>query len=130
MGCCAVFWICRRCDRGHAYCSDQCRAASRREQRRRARQRHERSPEGRLDHRDRQREYRARVRVPDQSSIRVAERPTLRPPEAADLMQEAFSPPAEVANELVEWLPRPRRAVVCVLCGAPVRWVEAFGRSG
>ena len=58
--CSAVFVICRSCDRGQRYCSPGCRVPAQREQRRRANRRHQHSPEGRLDHRDRQREYRKR----------------------------------------------------------------------
>jgi hypothetical protein len=67
--CGAVFYVCRPCDRGQRYCSERCWAKARREQRRAANRRHQRSEEGRLDHRDRQREYRrrlARLRVTDQ----------------------------------------------------------------
>jgi len=68
--CGAVFYLCRSCDRGQRYCSERCRGKSRREQRRAANRRHQRSDEGRLDHRDRQREYRLRLveRVTDQGS--------------------------------------------------------------
>jgi hypothetical protein len=71
--CRTVFFICASCDRGHRYCSLDCREQARRQQRRRANERHQRSPEGRLDHRDRQREYRRRcqpvlTRVTDQAS--------------------------------------------------------------
>ena len=59
-GCNAVFCICRSCDRGQRYCSPDCRFLALREQRRRANRRHQHSPEGRLDHRDRQRAYRKR----------------------------------------------------------------------
>ena len=45
-GCHAVFFICAHCDRGHRYCSDQCRQQARRQQRRRANRRHQQSPEG------------------------------------------------------------------------------------
>ena len=66
-GCGALFWICRRCDRGHRYCSVRCRQQVRRQQCREANRRHQQSPEGRLDHRDRQRAYRRRPeRVTDQ----------------------------------------------------------------
>jgi len=58
--CLATFFLCSHCDRGHRYCSPECSGHAKREQRRRANQRHQRSPEGRLDHRDRQREYRQR----------------------------------------------------------------------
>jgi hypothetical protein len=69
--CGAVFYVCRSCDRGQRYCSERCRDKARREQRRAANRRHQRSEEGRLDHRDRQREYRRRLallRVTDQGS--------------------------------------------------------------
>ena len=62
VGCGAVFWICRHCDRGHRYCSDRCRRKARRQQLRAANRRHQQSREGRLDHRDRQRAYRERCR--------------------------------------------------------------------
>ena len=61
-GCGGVFWICCHCDRGHRYCSDRCRRKKRRQQRRDANRRHQQSQEGRLDHRDRQRDYRERRR--------------------------------------------------------------------
>jgi hypothetical protein len=69
--CGSVFYVCRPCDRGQRYCSERCREKARREQRRAANRRHQVSPEGRLDHRDRQREYRRRLvalRVTDQGS--------------------------------------------------------------
>ena len=53
VGCGAVFWICRHCDRGHRYCGERCRRKARRQQQ---------SREGQLDHRDRQRAYRERCR--------------------------------------------------------------------
>jgi hypothetical protein len=73
-GCQAVFFICEHCDRGHRYCSSQCREQARLQQRRSANRRHQRSREGRLDHRDRQRQYRYRLRqaqsrVTDQGSL-------------------------------------------------------------
>ena len=73
VGCHAVFWICGHCDRGQRYCSSTCQAEARRGQRRRANRRHQRSPEGRLDHRDRQREYRRRrAGVTDQGSQSIS----------------------------------------------------------
>jgi len=74
-GCHAVFWICRHCDRGHRYCGRPCQTAALREQRRQANRRHQQSPEGRADHRDRQRAYRKRCSyrwVTDTSSAAVA----------------------------------------------------------
>jgi hypothetical protein len=67
--CGALFFICSHCDRGHAYCGDHCRQKSKRKQRREANQRHQQSPEGRLDHRDRQRLYRRRRNPPTKPSI-------------------------------------------------------------
>lgn len=78
--CGAVFHVCRSCDRGQAYCSSECRTAARRAQKRAANGRHQRSPEGRADHRDRQREYRRRLvelRVTDQGSDELSSMPTL-----------------------------------------------------
>ncbi len=59
--CGAVFYLCRRHDRGQRYCSEACRVAARRASVRDARRRHQRSREGRMDHADRQRVYRERV---------------------------------------------------------------------
>jgi hypothetical protein len=61
--CRALFSICRYCDRGQAYCTQMCRVQGYRRARRAARERHQRSEEGRLDHCDRQRAYRARRRA-------------------------------------------------------------------
>ncbi len=55
-----MFFLCSHCDRGYRYCIATCSLWARREQRRRTNQRCQRSPEGRLDHRDRQRQYRTR----------------------------------------------------------------------
>ena len=69
-GCNQVFWICRDCDRGQHYCTHLCRQHTRRQQHRLANRRYQQSPEGRQDHRDRQREYRRRhqrARVTDVS---------------------------------------------------------------
>ena len=79
--CGAVFYLCSSCDRGQGYCSERCREKARRQQRRAANRRHQGSDEGRLDHRDRQREYRLRTvgRVTDQGSDSGVSSPTLRP---------------------------------------------------
>lgn len=58
--CNRIFHICRRCDRGQIYCLPRCRQQGRQRSQRRARKRHQATPEGRLDHRDRQRRYRQR----------------------------------------------------------------------
>jgi len=57
------FVVCSRCSWNRRYCPGSCAAVVRAEQRRVARRRHQQSPEGRLDHRDRNREYRAQQRA-------------------------------------------------------------------
>ena len=109
-GCGAVFYVCRSCDRGQRYCSQRCRDKARREQRRAANRRHQRSEEGRLDHRDRQREYRrrlARVRVTDQGSDALFRSSTLPPLGLSGLEAE----PGEV---------------ICCVCGRRGRLVDPF----
>jgi hypothetical protein len=108
--CGAVFYLCRPCDRGQRYCSERCREKSRREQRRAANRRHQRSDEGRLDHRDRQREYRLRLvsRVTDHGSGGEVWSSTLR--------------------SLTEWpFEREAAEVFCRLCGRRGTLVDPFG---
>src|SRR5260370_34052953 len=63
------FYICSSCYRGQRYCSELCRTPARRQQKREANRRYRQSREARLDHCDRQREYRRRKKsVLDQSS--------------------------------------------------------------
>ncbi len=122
--CHTVFWICKHCDRGHRYCSAACRTQARLEQRRRANCRHQRSPEGRLDHRDRQREYRRRqrARVTDQGSLSIAS-PALSGCEIAE--STAIPDPAHTQR----WSePRGSRFPRCIICGRSSRWVDPFPR--
>lgn len=108
--CGAMFCVCRPCDRGQRYCSERCRDKSRRGQRRAANRRHQQSPEGRLDHRDRQREYRRRlvvVRVTDQGSERQVDFSNLPSPSA-----------------LV--LDRSGSEVVCRVCGRKGTLIDPF----
>ena len=65
---------CSECDRGQMYCGTPCRKISRAEIARRARAVHQASPLGRQDHRDRNRDYRARrsTRVMDLGSKDLA----------------------------------------------------------
>ena len=68
--CGLVFYICNSCYRRQVYCGDSCRDKARQQQLRRANQLYGQSEEARLDHRDRQREYRerCRLRVTDHTS--------------------------------------------------------------
>ena len=119
-----VFYLCRRCDRGQRYCSPRCREKALRLQRREANRRHQQSPEGRLDHRDRQREYRKRqrARVTDKSSLRASRcvnltvPPVREPIEATLALDLGPSPEAEIP---VGW-------VMCQICGRRGRWVNPF----
>jgi len=60
--CQKTFYICRHCDQGHVYCSRQCFLMSRAAKCRGYRRRYRQSPEGRADHRDRERSRR-RARI-------------------------------------------------------------------
>ncbi|MGH8516761.1 MAG: hypothetical protein ACREUE_04815, partial [Panacagrimonas sp.] len=61
--CVGVFALCRACFRGQVYCDDSCRVPARRAQKRAARARHQQSPEGLEDHRERNRDLRLRKRT-------------------------------------------------------------------
>lgn len=123
--CGAIFWICRRCDRGHQYCSDRCRQKARREQRRAANLRHRKTLEGRLDQRDRQKAYRQRlaaVSVMDQGSPDV--------PPAGRILPPAYHPPFAAENSDK---PKCETLVIhdpgvpyCILCGRAGRFVNPF----
>lgn len=107
--CGAIFYLCRSCDRGQRYCSWRCREKARREQRRAANRKHQRSDEGRLDHRDRQREYRLRLvgRVTDQGSGGEVGCSTLRP--------------------LIEWVFEAELGgVLCRRCGRRGRLIDPY----
>lgn len=131
----AVFWLCRHCDRGHRYGSLSCRLQARLLQRRAANRRHQRSPEGGLDHRDRQRIYRHRqaqarvtrlTRVTDQSSLSIASA-------ASSPCGTLSSTPVESHTESALTLPawpdmRPGVRLYCRICGRPGRLVNSFPR--
>jgi len=103
--CLRVFLICRSCDRGHVYCSRRCSERARRESLRIIRRRHARSPEGRLDTRDRQRAWRRRQAllrrqtVTDPTSPPRGGAPMLTPRAAVATSGVAISEPAEKERE-------------------------------
>jgi hypothetical protein len=125
--CHAVFFLCSHCDRGQRYCSPACRTEARLHQRRSANRRYQQSPEGRLDHRDRQRHYRerrAQARVTDQGSLSIICSALSKggPVEAAPVQ---VPPTSGVA------LPpqtRPGLLLCCRVCGRRGRFIDPFPR--
>ena len=118
--CGAVFYLCRYCDRGQRYCSSHCREKSLRRQRRQANRRHQQTPWGRDDHRDRQRDYRQRQRA------RVTDKSSLRSPACVNLIAPQAPRPAEAAPA-PEIFPLPDgRWVMCQICGRRGRWINPF----
>ena len=86
--------------------------------------RHQQSPEGRLDHRDRQRTYRQRRRT------RVTDQSSLRSPSGANLIAPQAPRPVEAAPE-PEIFPSPDAEleagwVGCQSCGRRGRWINPF----
>lgn len=122
--CGRVFWICHQCDRGQHYCSLGCRLEACRQQHRLANRRYQQSPEGRQDHRDRQREYRRRhprsARVTDVSSLVLSSGGRMRLRRVLPM----WNPPAP-GNTIS---PRHHGFLRCVLCGRWGRFVEPFPR--
>jgi hypothetical protein len=113
-----VFWISRHCDRGQRYCSPLCRQRAYRQQRRLANCRHQQSTEGRLDHRDRQREYRRR-----RTNARVTDQGSLRSSFHCRILLQAKTP------TLVRRQSRPRAFsgwLRCVVCGRRGRFIDPY----
>jgi hypothetical protein len=129
-GCHAVFWICPHCDRGHRYFSASCRTAARRRQRRNANRRHQQSDEGRLDHRDRQRDYRHRrkaARVTDPGSLPIASAAS------SQCGHDECEPASTSAYAPLRWGHRnagrqPDGWLCCQVCGRVGRFVNPYPR--
>ena len=81
-GCGAMFYICGSCYRGQVYCGERCRRRMRRNQMRLANRKHQDSPEGKLDHRDRQRVYRKKCRL-----RRVTDHTSARRPRSVNIQE-------------------------------------------
>lgn len=103
--CGTIFFICPCCDRGHAYCGDECRRRGRTRSKREARARHQKSPEGQADHRQAMRDLRDRQRadVTDHGSERAPLERTVAIEEVTDAKED---------EELHQ-----RAAKGCVVCG-------------
>lgn len=130
--CRARFFLCSHCDRGQRYCSVACRNQARLRQRRSANRRHQQSPEGRLDHRDRQERYRRRraervrqTSVTDQGSLSIACSALslcgpVKAPDAADSSRCGTSViPGWSEN-------RTRVRLRCSACGRVGRFIDQF----
>lgn len=126
--CGGLFWICRSCDRGQRYCSPSCRHQARRRQLREANRRHQRSPEGRLDHRDRQRAYRARRRagVTDQGRRTLFSFARISSREVAVLLGKDRFQEEKHAKQAFLWDWFLHFQPVCAVCGHAGRWVDPF----
>jgi hypothetical protein len=122
-GCGQVFWICRHCDRGQHYCSHFCREQTRRQQHRLANRRHQQSPEGRQDHRDRQREYRRLHR-----SARVTDLSSQMLSSGGRIPLRCALPLGNPHTKGNDALQRHNGLLRCVLCGRRGRFVEPFPR--
>jgi hypothetical protein len=126
--CRVLFFICSHCDRGQRYCSSECRERSRLEQQRAARRRHQQSPEGRLDHRDRQRSYRMRQAAISRASAAksVTDHTSHLDQTSATIRQPRSWWPLEPVREL--W--RSLGAFVCRFCGRVGRFLNPFAEPG
>ena len=136
--CHAVFWICSHCDRGQRYCSTFCRVPARRQQRRCANRRHQQSPEGRADHRDRQREYRhrrrrIRARVTDHGSASISSPrniPSWDSRSASTAAQRASVAAFALTRALPVWRKESDQQrppfLRCVGCGRSGQFVDPF----
>ena len=128
--CHALFFLCSRCDRGQRYCSLACRQQARVRQQRCANRRHQQSPEGRLDHRDRQRQYRrrqAQALVTDQGSLSIAG-PALS--ECGPVEPTPIEAPNRSGGDLLPRWPETRPGVwmCCRVCGRMGRFMDPFPR--
>ena len=113
--CLRIFWICRHCDRGHTYCSRRCWKRTRTQRHRIANRRHQRSPEGRDDHRDRSRVYRARRRlrrVTDHTSPAPSHSDTIDPSEPSPSENGGGSGSGEARYGV-----HPEFQPACIICG-------------
>jgi len=128
--CACIFFICRRDDRGHAYCGEPCREAGYTRTRKEARRRFEENlgeEEARLDHCERQQAYRARCqqRVTDQrrcervGSGTEASRPMKA--EKAEVTDEEGKKGSAVVRS-----PKEQRCIVCGVRSHWVRWHPGF----
>jgi hypothetical protein len=149
--CVKMFFICRPCYRGQAYCSDPCRRQMRLQQQREANRRYQADPEVRQDHCNRQREYRNRFResrVRDPSSTidcgwGAIPEPLVKTEPESPQPEEPEEPPKPTSRDDDEYCdpslqsehdplkPTWRNGfspIVCIICGRVGNFVAAFVR--
>ena len=127
--CGVMFFICRPCYRGQAYCSEECRRKCRQQQRQKANRRYQQDPEVRRDHRERMREYRKQLRemrVIDQSSIIDCGSGSICGPLVKVIPE---TPSAEKLHDQPKAIWRERFSrIICTICGRVGRFVAALTR--
>jgi hypothetical protein len=130
--CRSLFLICSHCDRGQRYCSLDCRLQSRGEQLRAARRRHQQSPEGRLDHRDRQRAYRRRKATSSDltSAISVTDHASKASLDSATIASPPDSELAEPISRRVRQVLTKFGWLICHFCGRLGRFLNPFHEPG
>lgn len=115
--CGAVFWICRRCDRGHQYGSRACRDEARRRTHRQAQRRYQQCPIGRFKHAINQKMYRSGVT--DQGS------------QGRGSSANLPSTSREGSPWEVSCQERTRTSTgTCVICGKGGRWFDPHHEPG
>lgn len=130
--CRVLFLICSHCDRGQRYCSPDCRLRSRVAQLRAARRRHQQSPEGRLDHRDRQRAYRRRKVASSQlpPTIRVTDHASKASLNSATIATANDSEPLRPIRRRVLQALSDFGWLICHFCGRLGRFLNPFHEPG
>ena len=98
--------ICRKCDRGNQYCSDECTTTGRRASKLHATLKYQETRDGRLHHAARQHRYRERQR---QKVTRQGSRPQSRPGRRKNVSREALAAAMEAALRQVD--------ATCCHCG-------------
>jgi hypothetical protein len=130
--CGSMFHICRHCYRGQKYCCESCRTIARRRQMDAARLRYRRTPEAKLDQRDRQKQWRMRQSqkntVMDQGSMAEQDVPSSNGRECTSRRPFRFE---SVIAALNNGLSRVLGAPYCVICGCAGKFINPFhvGRS-
>lgn len=124
--CQAIFYICSHCDRGHRYCSAECGHQARLQQQRAANRRYQTSPEGRLDHRDRQAQYRQRKRP---AAACVTDHTSLSLSIPAELPREQTRAVAQAAARSFRPQPLPWVWPRCRICGRPMASLASHPRA-